>query len=41
MDKIEIKIKKDDVRMQRFELTTNDTIELLTREPLDSTATKL
>ena len=30
--------KKDDARMQWFELSTNDTIKLLNESPLDSTA---
>ena len=39
MDKSHIRTKKDDMpRMQRFELSLNDTIKLLTsRAPLDST----
>ena len=41
MDKIQIKTKKYDERMQRFDLSPNDTTELLTREPLDSAATNL
>jgi hypothetical protein len=41
MDKIQITTKKDDARMQRFDLCLNDTTELLTREPLDSAATNL
>ena len=41
MDKSHIRTKKDDMpRMQRFELSLNDTIKLLTsRAPLDSTVT--
>jgi hypothetical protein len=39
MDKIQIKIKKDDdAMMQRFKLSPNDTIELLTQ---DSAATNV
>jgi hypothetical protein len=33
MDKIQITTKKDDARMEGFELSPNDMIELLTREP--------
>jgi hypothetical protein len=41
MDKIQITTNKDDARMQMFDRTPNDAIELLTREPLDSTITIL
>ena len=34
----QIRTKKDDARMQWFELSTNDTIKLLIKSPLDSTA---
>jgi hypothetical protein len=34
MDKTQIKTKKDDAKYAKFELSPNDTIKLLTREPL-------
>jgi hypothetical protein len=41
MDKIRITTKKYDARMQMFDLSSNDTTELLNREPLDSAETNL
>ena len=32
-EKNQTRTKRDDARMQRFELSTNDSIKLLTREP--------
>ena len=37
-EKNQTRTKKDDARMQWFELSTNDTIKLLIESPLDSTA---
>jgi hypothetical protein len=34
MDKTQIRTNKYDAKLQRFELCPNDTIKLLTREPL-------
>jgi hypothetical protein len=41
MDNIQITTKKYDARMQRFDLSSNDTTELLNLEPLDSVVTNL